>query len=276
MAKQIGEIPLGFRGRLGPVVGYQWNGQWCVRTLPRQVHNPRTEAQQAHRMAFRAQVRLAAAMRWAVAEGMSHEARNAGMTPQNLFVSLNQQAFKGVEVDYSKLLVACGTVAPVGFGVPEMDRYGSLHVDFEKNPMHLRSDGTDCVKIYLFSPELGTGYLSNGSYRNTRSTATALPQWLMGHEVHVYGYVTDGHGRCSASSYLGSLTPQVGEATATAEEHENAVQTPDSMASAERRMVSGLEGDEMLKDFHDMAAMLARELMEKESGSGGGAGGLAR
>lgn len=87
----------GFSGSLGPAVGYQWNGKWCLRSKPAMVRNPRTVKQMEHRALFRQQVRLAAQMRWAVTTALTDVARESGMTSYNLFVSLNQQAFSQVE-----------------------------------------------------------------------------------------------------------------------------------------------------------------------------------
>ena len=46
MAKQHYGINGGYRGAVGTVIGYEWNGRWCLRSRPRRVHNPRTERQQ--------------------------------------------------------------------------------------------------------------------------------------------------------------------------------------------------------------------------------------
>ena len=93
MAKIDGNIFGGFRGKLGNVVGYTWKGLWCVRSKPEVVRNPRSAAQQQHRTLFAEEVRLAGRMSWALNIGMATVANELHMTPQNVFVKANQQAF---------------------------------------------------------------------------------------------------------------------------------------------------------------------------------------
>jgi hypothetical protein len=82
-----------FSGKLGPAVGYTWNGKWCMRSYQKYIKNPRTEAQQAHRAMFKQEVQLAARMRQVISRTMTDPARENGMTAYNLFVKINQEAF---------------------------------------------------------------------------------------------------------------------------------------------------------------------------------------
>ena len=211
MAKQMGGYLGGFNGKLGPAVGYCWNGVWCLRARPAAVRNPRTERQVEHRDAFREQVRLAARMRQAVMAGLTTEARQWGMTAYNLFVHLNQQAFSMVDgsmvTDYSLLQVSCGPVAPVAFGNAVIDEDNVLTVSFEANPTRGRAGTYDGVRLYAYSPQLGWGYLSAPVYRRSKRISVALPDELAGVELHLYGFVQDDQGRCSESSYIAENQP---------------------------------------------------------------------
>lgn len=210
MAK-LGEGYLGgFSGRLGPAVGYLWNGKWCLRSRPGAVHNPRTEAQVLHRQLFKQEVQLAARMRWAVNTCLTTEARAFGMTAYNLFVSLNQPCFGqeagALTVDWSRLRLSTGPVAPVAFARPEWSADNVLSVDFEKNPLHLRASQHDRVHLYIYAPALEQGYLAAPVYRAARRVAASLPDAFAGCEVQVYGMVQDEQGRWSETIYAGSLT----------------------------------------------------------------------
>ena len=224
MAKQGDGALGGFRGKMGPTVGYMWNGIWCVRSLPNKVKNPKTEKQLAHRELFKQQVQFASHMHWVISEGLYNASREAKMTGYNLFVKLNQQAFSMEEgtftVDYSRLQVSAGGLAPVSFGAAHLDASGVLSVDFEKNPLHTRADNYDNVKLCLYCPEVGEGFLSNGDYRRNGSCRIVLPQWMMGHEVHIYGFVRNAKGFCSVSQYIGSLIAEEGHASQTDEEND--------------------------------------------------------
>ena len=202
MAKQMNGYLGGFSGKLGPAVGYCWNGKWCMRSHNAVVRNPRTEAQQEHRRAFKEQVQLAAQMRMVVTASLTLPARDLGMTSYNLFVSMNQAAFAGGGVDYRLLSVSTGALAPVAFGAPSIDEDNVLTVSFEANPMRVRADGYDGVRLYAYCPELKRGFLSAPVYRRAKRIAVQLPDAFAGRELHLYGFVQAEDGRCSESSYL--------------------------------------------------------------------------
>ena len=200
----------GFRGKLGTAVGYQWNGKWCMRSRPRMVKNPRTEAQQANRTLFGEEVRLAAHMSWAINRTLTPMAREAGMTAYNLFVSLNQQAFSLVdgrlEVDYPHLMLSMGPVAPVSFGTPTMTEDLCLSVDFEKNMQLPRAKAYDSVSLFVYCPSWGYGYLAAPVYRKSKRISMMLPSLCTGRELQVYGFVEDAQGNFSETIYVGTVS----------------------------------------------------------------------
>ncbi len=181
-----------------------------MRSRPAQVHNPRTEAQVAHRTAFKGEVQLAARMRWAVMQGLTASARELGMTAYNLFVSLNQPAFSleagQLVVDWSRLQLSVGPVAPVQGGEVSVHEGNVLSVSFEKNPLHAPASAYDSVRLYAYSPSTGLGYLTAPVYRRSQRIEALLPDEMAGSEVHLYLMVQDEAGRCSTTSYTGSIT----------------------------------------------------------------------
>ena len=206
MAKLEGNPMGGFRGKLGNLVGYSWKGVWCVRSRPAVMRNPRTEAQQRHRAMFAEEVRLAGRMNWALNIGLAAVADELHMTPCNAFVKANQQAF-GVEgdntllVDWERLIISAGPVAPIQLGVPEISDEGVLTVAFEKNPYLLRANNFDQVHLYVYCPGIGQGYLAAPVYRKERRISVSLPDAMQGQELHLYAFVTDEQGRASDTSY---------------------------------------------------------------------------
>ncbi len=199
----------GFAGKLGPAVGYQWNGKWCLRSKPGMVRNPRTAKQMEHRDMFRQEVQLAARMRWAVTTCLTAAAREAGMTSYNLFVSINQPAFSLVDgqlaVDWPALQFSGGPLAPVAFETPSIDGNNVLTISFVKNPEHLRASDYENVALYVYCPDLGSGFLSSPVYRRDKSLSISLPDAFAGHEVQLYGYVFDRMGRFSPTIYAGCI-----------------------------------------------------------------------
>ena len=233
MAKQIDGYLGGFRGKLGPAVGYVWNGVWCLRSRPGKVRNPRTEAQQQHRELFKQEVQLAATMGRALNKGLGTVARSMHMTPQNLFVKASQEAFSledgRLAVDYSQLVLSAGPVAPVAFGAPEVTVGNVLSISFEKNPLHVRADWSDGVYLFVYCPELGGGYLTAPVYRKDQRISVVLPSGFAGKEVHLYGFVQDAHGRSSETIYIGFGRMEPTEET----EAENTVDEIDAIEGIE-------------------------------------------
>lgn len=206
MAKQRFGINDGYRGAVGTVIGYQWNGRWCLRSRPRHVHNPRTERQQQNRGLFAAASRLATAVGGILGMGLKEAARAEHRTVFNHFISLNSGCFtldnEQLTVDYEHLVVSEGSVTPVGFGTASSSGH-TLTVSFERNPLHLRSDNSDKVYLWAWCPERMEGCLSLPVYRRSRQVSIELPSPWDGLAVHLYGFVEDYAGRTSNSVYLG-------------------------------------------------------------------------
>lgn len=209
MAKQYGSYLGGFSGTLGPAVGYMWNGVWCMRSRPQHVHNPRTAKQIEHRNMFKAEVQLAARLRWAVINGLRETAREAHMTPFNLFVSLNQHCFSlkdgALEVDYSRLSLSTGPVAPVEAAGVTVDEGNVLNISFEKNPLRLSCSQYDSVYLYVYAPSSGEGFLAAPVYRRSKQLSVSLPDSFAGQEVHLYLMVKNERGEWSETTYGGCL-----------------------------------------------------------------------
>ncbi len=167
MAKQRYGINDGYRGAVGTVIGYQWRGKWCLRAKPRFVRNPRTERQQENRGLFAAASRMASRMGEALRVGLHEVSLEHHRPPCNHFLSINKDCFSledgRLAVDFGRLAVSQGPVAPVGFQQPTVAG-GHVTVPFEKNPLHLRADSDDKVYLYAWCRELDEGLLSVPAY----------------------------------------------------------------------------------------------------------------
>ena len=202
MAKQSYGILDGYRGSIGPVIGYQWRGKWCLRARPRRVHNPRSEAQQEHRMVFRDMVQLASHMLPALRMGLYEAAMEEHMTEGNLFVKMNKELFTPQGVDYKALAVSAGPVAPVAFVRAAVDDRGIFSGEFEKNPLGLRANGDDQVYVYAYCPAERRGILSAGVARRRKRVAMTLPDGWADLEVHFYAFVRDDRNKASETAYI--------------------------------------------------------------------------
>lgn len=257
MAKQRFGINDGYRGTVGTVVGYQWKGKWCLRARPRWMHNPRTAAQQANRALFKAAVQFGASLKTALRKGLHNRAEEAHMTECNYFYHLNNGCFALEEgrlaVDFGRLAVSDGPVAPVGFAQPEVRADGGvlLTVPFEKNPLHLRANSDDEVRLLAVCQETGDMRLSLPVYRRSKSVSIALPEEWEGREVHLYGFVTDYDGRASASTYLGMLADGLADGV-EGEGREELAFKDVAPNDAVMRVVGGLEGGAVAHDELDV------------------------
>lgn len=201
-----------FSGTVGPVIGYMWRGRMCMRSRPQHVSNPRTAEQMRHRGDFRRMVQLAASMRSAVMAGL-HEASVAeGMTEYNLFVSLNFGCISDGEIDYSRLRVSVGDVAPVAVESVAVDDGNVLRVAFGRASSPLRCKGADEVRLYAYCPELAEGRLSLPVHRRAGRIDMALPDEWAGLGVKCYLFAGDDRQRCSESVFADPSTGVAAEA----------------------------------------------------------------
>ena len=222
-----------FSGKLGPAVGYTWNGKWCMRSYQKFVKNPRTEAQQAHRAMFKQEVQLAARMRQVIARTMTDPARELGMTAYNLFVKANQAAFAYTDdtlvVDYPNLVLSFGDIAPVEAEEVERTADNVLNVRFARGI----GRGNDEVYLYVWVPDLQRGYMSSSVHRREKRISVALPDEYAAHEVQAWLLVQGEEGGWSQSTFVDceSTSLQAGESTSA-----------DASAAPSRREVDAEDG----------------------------------
>ena len=205
----------GFSGRLGNVIGYEWRGRMCVRSMPSQYRDARTPGQMQQRSLFKEVVRFASRAKRVLKVGLKTVSIDAQMTESNYFMRINKGCFvlqagaqasslqNELSIDYENLILADGPVAPVAFGVPQIVDETTISVDFEKNPLRRVAHPDDLVYVAAYCPELGDFDLSAPVYRRSNRLTMSLNGYWAGREVHLWGFVVDGAGRASLSQYLG-------------------------------------------------------------------------
>lgn len=208
MAKQMGGFLGPVVGKLGPVVGYLWRGRPVFRAYVRHIRYPNTVRQQVERDWFVGMVRFAAAVRPALVLGVHSQSVQAGMTEGNYFVVRNKQHFSstadGLQVDYARLALSEGPVAPVRPVRLTVDPDGVLRVDFERNNALRRSRSTDSVHLCVYDATVGRGLIALPVRRRDGRVALRLPSAWAAHELHCYLFVTDAQGVASATAYAGT------------------------------------------------------------------------
>lgn len=197
----------GINGKFGPLVGYQWKGRQCLRTLPMCKRDPRTEAQVAQRIRFGTLSRLGSMLMPAVKIGFRCAAIVGQTTEKNIFVKTNKQCITveaGVaNVDYTSLKVADGPLPTVDFGEPAMSADGTVSVAFSDNAMGV--DRHSYVMLAAHIPGQGLTLMSQPVFRTEGMVTLSLPQHCRASESHLYGFCWDGYTLASPSCYVGSL-----------------------------------------------------------------------
>ena len=108
-----------------------------------------------------------------------------------------------------------------------IDENNRLSVSFEANPLRVRADGYDMVRVYVYSPALGRGYLTAPVYRRTKRIEALLPDEFAGQQLQLYGFVQNDHGMCSYSAYIA----QVDESTSLQDGESTSQQVDEMLAS---------------------------------------------
>lgn len=208
MGKQQEGFNGGFSGKLGSVVGYNWRGKWCVRSLPGDFHDARTEGQLRQRQLFTEMVRFASKAARILKISLDVAARNEGVTTSNRFVSMNKACFAlqdgELAVDLPSLRFSDGPVAPVAFDAPQLLDDTTISIAFEKNPLHRNCSQDDRVHLVVYCPEYKSFDFSDAILRRNKRIVMQLNEAWAGKEVHLWGFVVDNAGRASQSTYIGS------------------------------------------------------------------------
>ena len=191
-----------FRGKVGTVVGYLWKGKHVVRAYRREINYPNTVQQQAEREWFVGMVRFAATARQALLLGLRERAAQWQMTEGNAFVKMNKGCF-GREggVDYERIMLSCGPVAPVCGATWRLGSNQVLTVSWERRSRLPRCKSDDSVHLYIYNKCTREGMFAGGVRRGAGMVKVALPDgWLEG-QVCCYLLATDAQGHASASAW---------------------------------------------------------------------------
>ena len=210
MAKSMTGFMGTYSGSVGPVVFYTLRGKQFARRREA-ARNPRTKAQQAGRKVFGTVAHLAARMRGVLAIGLRAEADSRGMGASSLFVSLNRGCVTleagMARVDYARLQLSAGPLAPSVYGVPR--RVSAQRIEVAVGPDAERPADWrgNVVYLYAFAPATEESWCSAPLPLSAGLAAIELPPALAGVEVHLYAFTADYRPAASPTAYLGTSAP---------------------------------------------------------------------
>lgn len=208
-------------GKIGPVVGRKFREENVYSAYQKNVANPRSSAQMAHRYRFRALSILSHDMACGAIFGFRTAAKGTNLSPRNLFQKTNFPAITSlssgtVNIDYTSIVISKGGLSVVNFDTPSFDTPLSVIVDFNEHGAPCQRTDGDRVFVYVYSPDARQGILSGEVEIIDQSVRINVPGLWTGTRVHVWGFVRNQGpadiekdiraGECSPSQYLGSGT----------------------------------------------------------------------
>lgn len=204
------------KGKVGTVVGARWRaGKWTLRSYVKDVKNPRTDAQVLTRVRFATCGQLGSALLDAIDQGFKKILKTVPTVSLAEFVKLNWDTVQAsnpdsVNVTYSDMRIAKGTLTPVQFGAPQFDTPQTVEVSFETNEGIGKAGLDDKVFLVVYCPDAKACVVGNTSKRLDKNVSCLVPNYWNGMKVHCWGFVVGDTprkknlGHVSNSVYIGS------------------------------------------------------------------------
>lgn len=202
MAIKEGDLLIGKLGNkiysIDPVTKQQ-----VVRSLPKKVGNPKTEAQQKHRNAFVEIVRLSSYMTEAHTIGLHRHAQKQHKRTYADFRSLNKDCFTAEgSIDYPHVIISYGSVAKVMFTSAKLDKINVLCLSFDPHFNTSHSNPDDELYLFAYCPACNAGCMFEPVQRVAATISIELPpEWPSNH-LHLYAFLRDRKGNTSNTIYI--------------------------------------------------------------------------
>lgn len=200
----------GFSGKVGNIVGASWKGIAYIRSLPANVHNPRTEKQVTQRSKFSLIGSLLKELNPIIRVGF-HSLAGPGRTAFSMAMTHNiDHAVTGVypdfSVDWPNLLIATGDLFPVNSASATCVA-GSLDFSWDKT-MANNAKPTDRVMLVACNASRGkVVYNMDAAARADTTASIPLPPFWDGEQVECYlVFVSEDGSMVADSFYAGSVT----------------------------------------------------------------------
>lgn len=193
------------RGRLGdkiysidPITKKQ-----KVRTAPKKIRNPKSDAQLKHRNSFVDIVRLSSYMTDAHSIGLHHHAKREHLRTYADFRRLNKDCFTAEGfIDYPNITLSYGTVARVTFTSARIDDAHILHLTYDPSLSLGNAQPDDSLFLFVFCPAYSKGQLFDPVPRLQGSFSVELPAEWPADNLHLYAFLSNSKGYCSKTVYI--------------------------------------------------------------------------
>ena len=200
----------GFRGKVGTVVGYELNGKWVIRKLPKlSKKNKRgTVAQNFQRGKFKKLHLFLDHTFDFIRVGFNLEGKRKGLSAHNAAKSYNlRNAFTPEgEIDYNQVLVASGKLAtPLGY-THAGDDIG-IHFSWSYDKADAGGHARDQVMLLAYSVKKKKSIkLLSGARRSAEKETLEIPKVFKGVTFHTWiAFISDDRESISESRYVGEI-----------------------------------------------------------------------
>jgi len=200
----------GFTGKVGSAIGYQLNGKWVMKGLPKvSLKNKKgTTKQNACRSGFTKMQHFLNPLIAFIRVGFNLESKLRQMTAHNVAKSYNMlhaQDSNG-EIDCTKVRLTYGDLLGVENPVIAKDDVG-FHFNWTDNTGNMWIRETDQVMLAAYNVKEKRVYgIVSGARRKTGFDTLEIPTIEKGNEFHTWiSFISDDREHISMSSYAGSF-----------------------------------------------------------------------
>jgi hypothetical protein len=201
----------GFTGKVGRVVGYQLNGKWVIKGLPKSSKkNKRGSANQnVCRKKFTIMQHFLSSVLGFIKVGFNLESKAKKMTAHNAAKSYNMlHAFNDVnEIDYIKIGLTYGNLTGAKDPQHFSDDSG-LHFKWTDQELTDYERSYDQVMLLAYhEKENHAYYILSGARRKDGFDTLEIPDFEKGKDFHTWlSFIADDRMSISMSSYVGLIT----------------------------------------------------------------------
>ncbi|MCL2413318.1 MAG: DUF6266 family protein [Bacteroidales bacterium] len=199
----------GISGKVGTVVGANWKTTSYIRSLPQNVKNPRTLGQRRQRSKFALVVALLRQLNVILRIGWKLFAKS--QSPFNACTAYTlanavKGTFPNFEIDYSKVLISCGSLAGATNGTASVAN-GDLVLSWDNNSGINSAEPTDTTLVAVINTAKSETIAQTTGVERSKETQTIkIPANWLGDDVEVYlGFVSEDGKEVANSVHIGKV-----------------------------------------------------------------------
>lgn len=210
MATILNGILGGFSGTVGTVVGSSWKGIDYMRSRATSIAQPNTPAQLEQRAKFATVVKFLKPLTAFLRVGFKSQAvKMSGFNAASSYTYKNalMGTYPAFEIDYSKVLVSCGTLPGALNPTITSTLAGEIEIAWEDNSQDTNAMDDDKVLLVVYNPiKQQAVTIAGGNTRVSGTQSITLPSSFTGDEVQCFiGFKSASQSVVSNSQFAGEI-----------------------------------------------------------------------